>query len=106
MPFSSFNPRSIARIALVSGAALFATAGGTLGTSAAEDLPLASSSVAFAAHPVEQATIPTICSPPPPAETEGPYFTAGSPDSSNLAATGLVGTRLTLTGYVVDTSCR
>jgi protocatechuate 3,4-dioxygenase beta subunit len=39
------------------------------------------------------------------AETEGPYYRAGAPESANLVAGGMAGTRLTFTGYVVDTSC-
>ena len=39
------------------------------------------------------------------AQTEGPYYTPGAPESANLAADGMPGTRLTFTGYVVDTSC-
>src|SRR5438309_2144885 len=49
---------------------------------------------------------PTSCGTPTPAETEGPYFKAGSPDQSNLDGAGQAGTVLHLTGYVTDTSCR
>jgi protocatechuate 3,4-dioxygenase beta subunit len=39
-------------------------------------------------------------------QTEGPYYTAGAPQKTSLVEAGMTGTRLTLTGYVVDTSCR
>jgi protocatechuate 3,4-dioxygenase beta subunit len=40
------------------------------------------------------------------AQTEGPYFTAGSPERSVLVEAGMEGTPLTYTGTVVDTECR
>jgi len=43
---------------------------------------------------------------PTTAQTEGPYFTAGSPEKANFVEDGMPGTKLTLTGLVVDTGCR
>lgn len=40
-----------------------------------------------------------------PAQTEGPYFKAGSPERSNLVD-NLPGARLVLTGYVLDSNCQ
>jgi protocatechuate 3,4-dioxygenase beta subunit len=40
------------------------------------------------------------------AQTEGPYFSPGSPLRRSLLAPGLKGTRLTLTGRVLSTRCR
>lgn len=40
------------------------------------------------------------------AQTEGPYFSPGSPRRKSLLAPGLRGTRLTLTGRVLSTRCR
>lgn len=40
-----------------------------------------------------------------PAQTEGPYFKAGSPPRTSLVEGGVVGTPLTLTGYVLNRSC-
>jgi len=37
--------------------------------------------------------------------TEGPYYKNGSPERSNLLETGIVGTPLTLSGYVFDRNC-
>jgi protocatechuate 3,4-dioxygenase beta subunit len=41
-----------------------------------------------------------------PEQTEGPYFTPGSPLRRSLLAPGIAGTRLTLTGYVLTTRCK
>jgi len=41
-----------------------------------------------------------------PAQTEGPYFTAGSPEKSDLREEGMAGTTLVVVGHVVDAACR
>jgi hypothetical protein len=41
-----------------------------------------------------------------PAQTEGPFFTPGSPERAQLREPGMAGTPLTITGFVVDTACR
>jgi protocatechuate 3,4-dioxygenase beta subunit len=41
-----------------------------------------------------------------PRQTEGPFFTPNSPQRTSLLEPGLPGTRLTLTGAVLSTSCR
>jgi protocatechuate 3,4-dioxygenase beta subunit len=41
-----------------------------------------------------------------PAVTEGPYFKANSPERASLIGTGIAGTRLTLTGYVLTADCK
>ena len=38
-------------------------------------------------------------------QTEGPFFTSGSPANADLAADGGTGTRLSLSGSVVTTAC-
>ena len=43
---------------------------------------------------------------PTPAQTEGPYFSSGSPDKANLAADVSQGTTLSLTGTVLTTACQ
>jgi protocatechuate 3,4-dioxygenase beta subunit len=43
---------------------------------------------------------------PTQAQTEGPYFSPGSPRRRNLVIAGVTGTALTLTGLVVDRRCR
>lgn len=41
-----------------------------------------------------------------PAQSAGPYFTPDSPERTSLLTSGISGTKLVLTGAVVDTSCR
>lgn len=41
-----------------------------------------------------------------PAETEGPYYTAGAPTKTNLSADVKAGTPLTVTGQVLDQNCQ
>lgn len=43
---------------------------------------------------------------PTPSQTEGPFFTSGSPDKANLAADVSRGTKLSLTGTVLTTACQ
>jgi protocatechuate 3,4-dioxygenase beta subunit len=40
-----------------------------------------------------------------PSQTEGPYFTRNSPERASLLEPGMPGTKLVITGSVVDTSC-
>ncbi len=64
--------------------------------------------------PTQTVTIQTIapapaCSSPAastPAVTEGPYFKAGSPERSSLLTSGITGTKLVLTGYVLTADCK
>jgi protocatechuate 3,4-dioxygenase beta subunit len=56
--------------------------------------------------PSPAATAAATCPPAAtPAVTEGPYFKAGSPERTSLVDSGVVGTRLTLTGHVYGTGC-
>jgi protocatechuate 3,4-dioxygenase beta subunit len=41
-----------------------------------------------------------------PAQTEGPYFSPGSPERTDLREAGMGGTPLILAGFVYDTACR
>jgi protocatechuate 3,4-dioxygenase beta subunit len=43
---------------------------------------------------------------PTAAQTEGPYFKAGSPLRRSLVESGVPGTRLTLSGFVVTAPCK
>jgi protocatechuate 3,4-dioxygenase beta subunit len=43
---------------------------------------------------------------PTPSQTEGPYFTPNSPERSMLRETGMPGTRIALTGFILTRSCR
>lgn len=73
--------------------------------------PAQSTPAASAGSPVSQVLQPTpACGDdddePTPAQTEGPYFTPNSPERTSLLEPGMVGTRLVVSGYVVDTACR
>jgi protocatechuate 3,4-dioxygenase beta subunit len=70
---------------------------------------------ATATTPAEAAITPTteVAAPPTtcsgvatPAQTEGPYYSAGSPERASLLEDGMSGTVLVLTGYVYDTNCQ
>jgi protocatechuate 3,4-dioxygenase beta subunit len=41
-----------------------------------------------------------------PRQTEGPFYTRNTPERTSLLEPGMGGTKLMLTGYVVDTACR
>jgi protocatechuate 3,4-dioxygenase beta subunit len=57
-----------------------------------------------------QATITDIqitCIPTPtPSQTEGPFYKSGSPERTSLREPGLAGTPLTVSGYVLSTTCQ
>ena len=56
-----------------------------------------------AAIPAPACTSPAA---PIPAMTEGPYYTAGSPERAFLWEDGMPGTKLILRGYVLTTDCQ
>ena len=75
-------------------------AAGSPGAPAPATSPVAgTSAVPAAAVACTAPATPTI------AQTEGPYYKPGAPQNADLAAGGMAGTRLTLTGLVVDASC-
>lgn len=41
-----------------------------------------------------------------PAQTEGPYYTPDTPERTSLIEPGMTGTKLILTGYVLDANCQ
>lgn len=53
-------------------------------------------------------TLPSVCAAllPTPADMEGPYFLANSPQRSALFEPGMPGERLLLTGYVLTVDCK
>jgi protocatechuate 3,4-dioxygenase beta subunit len=86
---------------------------GCSGTAAPASTPSTSASAAAAAAPALQPTAgqaqatPVSCSGrATPAQTEGPYFRAGSPGRTSLIEAGTSGTLLTLTGYVLTLDCK
>ena len=60
--------------------------------------------VSSTASPAGSATC-TAPEAPTEAQTEGPYFKAGSPERSSLIEPGVTGTALTFSGYVLSTTC-
>jgi protocatechuate 3,4-dioxygenase beta subunit len=58
------------------------------------------------AQPGTLATTPACDDSPTPKQTEGPYWTADSPERNDFTTDGAPGDRMTLTGTVVDTACR
>jgi protocatechuate 3,4-dioxygenase beta subunit len=77
--------------------------------------PLATSTVTATSAPTssstatQAATAALSCTTPAAALvelTEGPYYKANPPQNANLRTTGVAGTPLTLTGYVVSKSCQ
>jgi protocatechuate 3,4-dioxygenase beta subunit len=66
--------------------------------------------------PTEAAVTPTTsavalpaCTSPAaltPAQTEGPYYTPNSPEKTSLIESGMGGTKLIVTGYVLTTDCQ
>lgn len=66
----------------------------------------ATSTPGAAATPAGAAAVDcTAPATPTIAQTEGPYYLPGAPEGSELANDGMPGTRLTLTGHVVDAGC-
>jgi protocatechuate 3,4-dioxygenase beta subunit len=41
-----------------------------------------------------------------PAQTEGPYYIANPPETASLLQPGMSGTKITVSGYVLDVDCR
>lgn len=66
---------------------------------------------AVAANPPSSGALPPTPScgdddDPTPAQTAGPFYTPNSPLRTSLLEEGIVGARMLLTGYVLDTACR
>jgi protocatechuate 3,4-dioxygenase beta subunit len=68
----------------------------------------ATATVAATAAPLAAATpTPIACSgTATPAQTEGPYFKAGSPERTTLSGPGIPGSALTVTGHVLGLDCQ
>ena len=84
---------------------------GCAGTAAAPSATqLATSTAKATATSATQATAAALaCTAPAQALvelTEGPYYKANPPQNATLRTAGVAGTPLTLTGYVVSTSCQ
>ncbi len=76
---------------------------------AAASQPLPTSPAASQAPTLVPPGAAAACTPPAaltPAETEGPYFKAGSPALTSLLAPGVTGTALSLSGDVLTQDCK
>jgi len=103
---------------LVAATILSVLIAGCAGTSAVapSTSPVATSTVTASSAPTSSAAIATqattaaiACTAPAAALvelTEGPYYKANPPQNATLRTSGVAGTPLALTGYVVSTSCR
>jgi protocatechuate 3,4-dioxygenase beta subunit len=82
--------------------------GPTSGRSAPSPSPVASASGPSASEAQATAQQPASACPDSatPAETEGPYFKAGSPERASLLDPQTLGTRLTLRGRVFGPGCK
>lgn len=92
----------------VVGLAACAT-GSTAAGSQARSSTSASAAASSAAGPPSTQTpgAAASCSgQPTPAETEGPYFKAGSPERASLVDPGMLGTRVVVSGRVLTLDCR
>ena len=75
---------------------------------AAPEAPTASSEAAASPEPdgtASSATQDATCNDTLVEQTEGPYYTAGAPERTDLTDDATVGIPLTLTGRVLDASC-
>src|SRR5881227_1113179 len=96
---SKLNPGRLRRLPIVPVIVLLAACGGQ-----ASPGPVATGSSASA--PATRAASGQCSSQPTPAQTEGPYFKAGSPMRTSLVEPGMAGTRLALSGRMLSRDCR
>lgn len=91
-----------------------ATAIATVASTATQAVPTATAvapaaTTAPATAAATGATLPAIActaGSTTPASTEGPYYTANSPQKSNLVEPGMAGTVIVVTGRVLDKNCK
>jgi protocatechuate 3,4-dioxygenase beta subunit len=65
--------------------------------------PAATAAGSAAAAPTSSCTAPAAQT---PAVTEGPFFKAGSPETTSLLTPGMAGIKLVLSGYVLNSACQ
>ncbi len=96
-------------LVLVAACGSGATSGAPASPSTAPPAAVPSDAVSASGSPtVGSTTATSVCTAPATpttAQTEGPYFKAGSPERSVLADASTPGTHLTLEGTVVGTDC-
>jgi protocatechuate 3,4-dioxygenase beta subunit len=102
------NRRKFLKLSLMTSApVMFALGGGLLRGETARSAPAGpaalSSAQGMTLAPTPQCVDDDDVTPP---QTEGPYYTRNSPERTTLLEPGMAGTRIVLTGSVVDTACR
>jgi protocatechuate 3,4-dioxygenase beta subunit len=117
LPLTRSNKAMMSRMRIIAATILSIFIAGCAGTTANSPTatPLASSTGTATTAPASspsatQATTNALACTAPAAAlvelTEGPYYTANPPQNATLRTAGVAGTALTLTGYVVSTSCQ
>ena len=71
-----------------------------------ETIPTAVSNLAISIDPSLACSGGKTTASPTMEVTEGPYFTANSPERASLLEDGMAGTKLVIVGYVYDTNCQ
>jgi protocatechuate 3,4-dioxygenase beta subunit len=79
---------------------------GTTATATPSPSSVASPAPQAAASVAAPSPSPTCSGRATPAQTEGPYFKAGSPERTTLVDPGVSGTRLTVRGLVLTLDCK
>ena len=80
--------------------------GGGQPAAATPKAPVATAAAPSPDSPGAVSAAPACSGRPTPAQTEGPYFKAGSPERSSLIDPGIAGTRLLVSGRVFSADCR
>lgn len=102
--------RALTRKDFLKGAAVIAPVpallgGGLLASTVAGTAPQAGADVTEVGHELELTPQCDDGDPQTPAQTEGPYFTSGSPERTDLVEPNMPGTRLSVTGVVYTRTC-
>jgi len=97
-PAASGNTNQIVESTATAATVTTATLDPTVTTASSATSSSASSTLACATGTTSAALTPAL--------TEGPYFTAGSPESALLYTDGMAGIKLVITGYVYTTDCK
>jgi protocatechuate 3,4-dioxygenase beta subunit len=87
-------------------AVLLAACAGPVSNTGSAGQTAASPQASPGAQSTTLTSTPACSGTPTPSQTEGPYYKAGSPERTSLREPGLVGTPLTITGYVFSTACQ
>jgi protocatechuate 3,4-dioxygenase beta subunit len=99
---------SLALVAACSAPGQPAAPASTAAATAAATADAAASPASTAAATAGLPSAPDCRAPATPttAQTEGPFFKAGSPERASLLGPGITGTTLVVTGFVLTRSCR